>query len=381
MQAIGLNKKASALYVTFTPYHVFLATLLAGGRPRQLRQDLIVVADFTDAQFLIKALRTWDENSFTDIRLLPGAYGLRRKGMRQLAYAANIPRIRRSVSKLVVDEIYVFNDARPEAQAALHYGRTKNPNVIVTFVEDGLTAYGSHGRAPGSVFARLGAMALFGRFWEDVTVLGTSRWVNSVRATFPSFVRPELKRYPIRPVVDPSGLPGRLAQHVMRCLGATCFRSEDLGKLEVVVAITQSSVARAVPDYAQAVTQCISDIADAGLRVAVKYHPREPLGDYLNLGQDRRIMQLPKMLPIELIYALAGERLRVVIGDLSNALLTARWLCPRASVLTLAQAFGYVDPPLMETFSKLGIRCLGEAKDLQEAVRREVPSHAWGPQK
>lgn len=381
MQTIASSERASALYVTFTPYHVFLATVLAGARLRQLRQDLIVVSDFADAQFLVQALRTWDGNAFTEIHLLPGAYGVRKKILRQFAYAANIPRIRRTVSKLAIDEVYVFNDARPEAQAALHYARTQSPDLRVVFVEDGLTAYGSHGRSPGSMFARLGAMALFGRFWQDVTVLGTSRWVNSVGAIFPSCVRPELRRHPIRPVTDLSGLPERLARHVIRCLGGTCLRPEDFKELEVVVAITQSAVARAVPDYPQTVKRCISDVADAGLRVAVKYHPREPLGDYLNLGQDRRIVQLPKMLPIELIYALAGGRLRVVIGDLSNALLTARWLCPRASVLTLAPAFGYVDPPLMETFKKLGIRSLSETRDLLEAVRRDVPRHALGPQR
>lgn len=361
-------RETSTLYIAFTPYHVFLATILAGASKGPKGAELIVISDFADSEGFTGAIQTWAGNPFRHIHLFPGAYGLTRKAVRQLAYATTVPRLRRRISGLHADEVCVFNDARPEAQAALHGVRARNPGARIVFGEDGLTAYGSHRRAPAGMISKAACKALFGAFWKDVTVLGTSPWIEGVWALFPACVRAELRRHPVLPIPHQPEPLRSFAEHVLRSFVGKGTPLHDYSGLDVVVVITHSQVSSSLADYRTTVRGWILDLADAGWRVAMKYHPREPLGDYLQLAGDHRIVQLPRAIPIELVYAFAGEGLRVIVGDVSSALLSARWMCREASVLTLAPAFGYRDVPLMQVFRTVGIRGLKGPYELIRTV-------------
>jgi hypothetical protein len=87
---------------------------------------------------------------------------------------------------------------------------------------------------------------------------------------------------------------------------------------------------------------------------AISYHPNEKQKDLLD-AESQGMTLIDNAVPAELIYLAAGDRLRVIVGDIGTALLSARWLLPRARAVSLMRYLHFDDPPFAHTLAALGI--------------------------
>ena len=95
----------------------------------------------------------------------------------------------------------------------------------------------------------------------------------------------------------------------------------------------------------------------AGKTAAIKYHPRERRPGYLGLEEDERLYVIPPMVVFELLVLLLGEPAPLIVGDLSSALVSTRWLRPDVPVVAISHEQESADPGrgLERSFRALGI--------------------------
>jgi hypothetical protein len=227
-----------------------------------------------------------------------------------------------------------------------------------------MTAYASSVSRPLTTLEQAAGRLLFGRDWCGISVLGTSRLVARGVFVHPGLVRPELAHLPKTPIAREalfSPRMRRLAGEIARVSGAD---PDCVASVTAVLTATHSSIASRASDYRTQMHAMVELLLRDHETLAVKYHPRQAEPDYLGLARDRRIVLLPRGLPLECLYVLAAagadgrnesSTLRLVIGDVSTTLLSARWLVPDARVVSLGRPLGLLAPDVEALFSKLGI--------------------------
>ena len=181
------------VFITFTPYHILLSCAIAFDKHAQEENYLFVISDFDEAGALIKAMEGWSGCPFAEIESLPGVYGKASMFRRRFTVRRNIAAISKSVKEDKIDRVFVCHDERAEAQAALHFAKKGNKNTVGVYVEDGAGAYSSYRSTKRPLHKLLLGKLFYGPWWADVSVLGTSRWIDEVKAIFPQLVRPELR--------------------------------------------------------------------------------------------------------------------------------------------------------------------------------------------
>lgn len=347
----------SDVFVTHTAYHLLLALGIAHQRPGGNKQ-LILITDGPGLDVLSDLIREDPGSPFSTIHHLPGTGGSEPGLRSRLAVRGNVTSIRRLVGAERVERIYVFNDVRPESQAAVHHAKQRNPKAVAVYVEDGQAAYGSQ-RTVRRWWVRILGKLLYGRQWQDLSVYGSQPMIDEVVALFPDLIRNELRSKRICGL-EPQSVSGRpeIRSLCTRFLAAFQNTTDCLRLVDSVVLLAYTPDVRGNPHY-RAVIECLSESAAAhGHRLAIKHHPLDPAPHgSLSDWPDGTIL-LPQAVPIEVLYLLEGSHLRRVMGDFSTGLMTARWLLqPSTLVTSFGSLLGWQNPGLMAAFNQLAIQC------------------------
>ena len=353
------------LFIAFTPYHVLLAYAIARDEESSAENYLFVISDFRDVEPLIHFLEGWSRCPFAQIERLPGMYSQASNFRRRFTIRRNLTTIIESVTRHKVERVYIFHDGRPEAQAALHFANKGNKGAVGIYVEDGAGAYSSYESTKRPLHKLLLAKLFYGPWWQDVRVLGTSRWIDEVKAIFPRLVRPELRLKHVSSIPRHALLELRDQEWLYEYLKTLGVKIAGLNDLDAILIVAHSEFASQIPGYKQVTEDVLSMAKSQNLRLGIKYHPRESQDDFLSVNDTEGILVLPKSLPIELVYILTLEQIRFIIGDISTALLTAKWLLDNAMVVSIAPLLNQTDSQLFETFAELGIKIINNVREIK----------------
>ena len=357
------------IFIAFTPYHVLLSYAIALKEESSAENYLSVISDFSDVDPLIRSLKGWSRCPFAQIECLPGVYGQASMSRRRFTVRRNLTAITHFVSRQKFGRIYVFHDGRAEAQAALHFAKKGNKGTVGVYVEDGAGAYSSYGPTKRPLHKLLLGKLFYGLWWEDISVLGTSRWIDEVKAIFSQFVRPELRLKHVTSIPRYALLELRNQEWPHEYLKTLGVGIAELNNLDAVLIVEHSEFASRIPGYKQVIGEVLTVAKKQGLRLGVKYHPRELLGDFLSVGNTERMILLPQSLPIELLYIIALKQIRFVFGNISTSLLTAKWLLDDVAVLSVAPLIGQTGPQLLSVFHELDIKILNNVTEIEATVR------------
>lgn len=369
--------KECNIFLAFTPYHVLLAYCMAAKRQQSgERNVLFIISEFPEADTFADSLRVSKRNVFSDVVLLQGEYRKRsifvKIGMRK----KNAALIRDFVRKLRIHTVFVGNDQRVEAQAALYHAKRAWPQSKGVYVEDGTVAYPFAVPKKSMIRVLLGRV-IFGSWWQDIPVPGTSSWIDQTAAIFPSLVRPELKEKEVIPIEKECFLRIKEDPSFMRYIDALGISLGKLQAIDVLFVSHHSETEDRHPRYREVAKHVLAFVREKKLRLAVKYHPRELLGDFLSvrpLGGTRDFQQndallLPHAFPLELLYMFAEKPPKLIIGGVSSSLLTAIWLLGNASkVACLAPLYDYFDPSILEVFQKSNIQLVHTNEELEDII-------------
>ena len=97
--------------------------------------------------------------------------------------------------------LFVFNDARPETQAALRFLRERQPGLRTICLEDGSAMYSSAPASPrAGLMKRIGKRLAYGSEWLALDALGSSPLVDEVWMVLPEMAREELRHKALMPL-------------------------------------------------------------------------------------------------------------------------------------------------------------------------------------
>jgi hypothetical protein len=357
------------LFIALTPYHVLLAHAVAVDFGERDENVLVCLCDFGSADVLLRVIELDAGSPFSSVVCLPGVYAVKGTVKKALVVRNSCRSIDLLVARLRPHRIYVFNDRRPESQVALYRGKAASGAVGV-YVEDGANAYSSFSFGRRHGIDRFAQKLVFGPWREDVDVLGTSRWVEKVLVLFPELIRRELRNRPVDQIGVEALYQVRDAQWpywYSRVLGV---QAGVLTNVELLFLPSSPSGQRPrlLSQYTSVVAQLAAAARERGLKVAVKGSPGLLSGGFFHENAFPGAALLPHSLPAELIYILWAKRVRIVVGDFSTALLTARLLLPGAAVYSIAPLVGDEDPYLFEVFRRLNIRLVDDNEDILQLI-------------
>ena len=283
----------------------------------------------------------------------------------------NIRTMRRYVKDEEISRVYVFSTVVAENQAALYASKRANASAWGVYVENGGVAYNSNTVESRSHLRRFGGILAYGKWWEDVGVNGRSRWVDEVQVAMPELVRPELRSSKLTKLSPDTLL--RLRDHDLPYLylRALSMKSSDIEQLQAVLAVAYSpGVENDIVEYRHIVNELLGILSRRGIRVGVKYHPRERETDYLGLADRPGVVVLPRALPMELIFILAPRQLRFIFGDISTVLLDARWLLDNPTIVSFAPMLKLDERLIYSNFKAFGVELVDRVSDIDEILIR-----------
>jgi len=358
------------LFIAHTPYNVLLSCGIALEQEGSIENHLIVTRNFSGVGALLYSLKRWELSPFARIEGLPITYGRNGRFKKRFTIRKNIKMIARYVCRHSFGRVYVFNDMKPEAQAALHFAKKSNRNAVGVYVEDGTAAYHSYTVEKRPLYIVLLKKLFWGFWWDEIRIHGTSRWIDEAKAIFPHLLRPEIRSKHVTDISKHSLMELKNLIWPYEYLSRVGVTIDELNNnADVILIVAHSKFANKHSKYKEIVKDILDIITGINLRVAVKYHPRESMGNFLSLTNTKEIMIIPQYLPVELIYILLSEKIKCVIGDVSTSLLTAKWLLDSATIYSLASILGYTDLQLIKSFHKLGIKMLRAPIEIEKTPK------------
>jgi len=356
------------IFLAFTPYHALLAYAVAQSQ-KQCENILFVIAEFPEAETLSKALNNSSFEVFQNVVCLPGSHKGKNIVEKLFKRKKNALFLKKFISSYCIENVFVGNNSRIEAQAALYYAKCADSNCRGIYMEDGTAAYRSEFPAEKKVFTKFFCKLFFGLWWHDENILGVSPRIDICQVLFPEFVREELKVKKVVAIKKEDFLHIKNDRAFVEYFNSFHFSINDIQNIDVLLIGMHSDMEKKYPRLKEVMNVILTYIENKKLRFVVKYHPRELLGDFLLQENKKNVLVFPKAIPLELLYAFSCVPPKLIIGGHSTALLTARWIFSEAKIISTANLFEYYDQNIFETFKEKGINLVKSANDVETALK------------
>ncbi|KAF5431159.1 hypothetical protein C5S39_06275 [Candidatus Methanophagaceae archaeon] len=366
----------NSIYITHTPYHILVSCGLASVYDDSDEKYLIIVSDFKDAEIICKTITNWENNPFTESKLLGGRFYVKKNdvigGIRSAR--SNLKTLKRVLTERLnkASNTFIYHDGAPEGQI-LAYLNSKNGGTNI-YVEDGFVIYDNFIAPDLAFYKKIVMKMLWGRFHEHVRVHGTYKHVDKIMVFRPELIRHELVNKELI----------KIPREVLTCLKdrgliSALLKSYNIDQksldVNYIFIIPHSDFLienKLLKRYSNILNGLIPNLT----QVYVKYHPREVMGDFLKIQKFSNVTVLPQSLPIEVVFlALHDKEPRIVISDAFTTLLTAKYLLERTEVISLIGLIGLKNSYLETVFEKIGIlvpESIDDLKDLIDEGYKEV---------
>jgi hypothetical protein len=172
-------------------------------------------------------------------------------------------------------------------------------------------------------------------WWQQPSTIGASNWISEAVLAFPESAISALQQK------NCSALPENLQRNEFKQLAHLCLKEfdypvENLADASALVLLPHESVATD-----QTKNKLSYWLANQGAKISFKHHPRTLLldveGDKEAWFIPKEAIQVPAGIPMEVLLPLLQPSCQLA-GDVSTALLTAKWLRPELEVTAFATA-------------------------------------------
>lgn len=315
---------AKHLFLASTPFNVLTAAMVALELPSGDTAELGLIDQTDTTAAFRQALQDWQSSPFTRTDVLSGkTTGPDKRRQRQQSF----DRIRQRLNELQPDWIYTGNDRRIEFQFAMAHSSARG-----VYLDDGTYSY--LGRKThwlkDRVLDNLVKKLAYGWWWTQPPAIGASAWIDHSVLAFPESALPALKKRPCQPLPDNLQRP-EFAELARVCLGQT---DVAIDQLQGLLLLPHSSV---ISQHQRALGEWLDRCGDV---IGYKHHPRteQALTGSAQMTSlwhlPPRAVAVPASVPMEILLPLLSQHCKIA-GDVSTALLTAKWLRPELEVNAL----------------------------------------------
>ena len=368
------------LYWVGTPRHFLIAAALATAEVGHAIAHLLVTTSHEYHQDFRRLLDEWEERPFSRVDFLysrPQRY--RVAGLLQETVMSR--RIRTLARRHRFAEIRSFTLAL-HAQALLHDTMRRHPSTRRVALEDGGIWYNRQTMPIGigdcHGLRRLLRKIAYGRTMSANTASSIGAVVDQLYATRPELLRAELRSAKAVPL-EPGPVLGLRDTELpyLYCRVAGCTLNEIRGIDMLVVLSRSDGLDGPLAAYKSTVDDLLRVARRRGFnKIAVKYHPKEPVHDYMALRGRAGVVEVPRRLPAELLLVASAETLEYAIGDLSSALISAPWLLPGCRTLSFVDLVQKKAELRQDDLPAFGIETLSSVDGFDDILRgADGPGH------
>ncbi|MFC3680606.1 hypothetical protein [Bacterioplanoides pacificum] len=328
------------LFLASTPFNAIISALIAHSLPSSDRSRLWLIDQPTETSEFVKALHNWKNSPFELTEIVTHkARNLRQKINRK----HQLHQLATKARQFEATHLYTGNDRRIEFQYLM--ANQQHKNVTGHYIDDGTYTYigrDTHWLKDQIIDATLKKL-IYGCWWCQPETIGASAWVSHIHVAFPKEIVPALQKKIIH------DLPKGLNNDIFIDLAASCLDDPNTVRGIKTLAILPHESLRNSACYHR-LTEEINRSSNPG----IKDHPRNThtLSDI-----NEKASKIAADLPMEIILPILHPQCRI-IGDVSTALLTAKWLRPELNVV----AYADTSTPLSQLMNNLGIQVINEKR-------------------
>lgn len=324
---------AKHLFLASTPFNMLTAAMTAFELPEEDEAVLGLIDQPLQERNFVSALQQWTGSPFNQVVSLSNqAKGREKKQIRQQGFK----NIQVLLEQFPADCIYTGNDRRIEFQFAMHISSRSNPATKGVYIDDGtysyvgLTTHWFKDKVVDNLVKKLS----YGWWWKQPPNIGTSAWISTAILAFPDAAISALKQKNVQQLASNLNRI-EFTQLANLALSQESLETPHLSDIEALIMLPHSSVSD--PNSNNKLTYWLSS---QGAKIAFKHHPRTALADNVDgdkelWGLDQEAQQVPAGIPMEVLLPLLNARCKIA-GDVSTALLTAKWLRPELNVTAFA---------------------------------------------
>lgn len=315
---------AKVLYLPSTPLNVLVCAAVANARKDFEQAEVWLIDQKTvEENVYLQALQTWQNSPFDKVFALSGAA----KGKAKIAQRkTNFAWLAEQLERLQPEIIAVGSDRRVEFQFAMNFMRQKGKPAEGWYLDDGLYSYA--GRPHHWLKDGINSLAkklTYGSWWQEPKTVGASNWINQAWLYQPQQAHKLLKNKRLQKLETELFAADGLQEFGQLVTKQFGFDGGQLADIDVMLIISHPNNQLKMQKYAERVQKFVQQLTEQGKKVAIKYHPRQPGKDDLNLLIADSVVLIPAELAFEFIlpFLPAGAQ---IIGDVGTVLLTAKWL-------------------------------------------------------
>jgi|GEM_PF-3461588 len=322
--------KQNKILLASTFRHYFLGMTLAIKNINTDYHVIFIDQTHTDKQNPLLQFATANPQPFKSVTNLP----VREAGLNKRRYRLKCFSLLKDTIKLLQPtEICTGNDRRLEFQYAIQLAKKQNPNTIGSYIEDGTGTYIQQKEhdlgkylSDRYIDTPLKKMA-YGLWFEHPKSLGASHWIDKSYLTFPGIAPKEVRAIPFEQL-ESSQYKGKQALKILNQLSKYLgFMPDNKTQNITLLALPHHSIIKDMYGSVGQFTIVITTLLKKHENIYVKYHPRD-LHDPFELKAYCTI--LPTAVPAELFFATLN--ISHVIGDISTAMMSAKWIEPSCTV-------------------------------------------------
>jgi hypothetical protein len=355
------------LFLASTPLHILNSVAIASQTPDKQSCLWLIDQPNIDDNPYFDLLSDWQNSPFSDVRISQGHIkGTKAKLKNRKKVFADI---QSWVKANLPAQIFTGNDRRIEFQYAMHCTHQLNGEAKGVYMDEGTFTYVGR-QASASFSDRVIDNTLkkltYGFWWKNPPTIGGSAWITDIYAAFPNLVHPELEQkqlHALQPLHSDNPIIADFCALLVRHFGADV---ESIKKVSVILTLPHESIICRLKGYREAMEDVLNTLTNKGLKVGIKYHPRNTDPDILEAATQSNAIVIPHRIPFEAILPLLPANI-IIIGDLSSTLINSRWLRPSAQILSIKIPDAPLASEFESLFSQIGVASIS-ADLLTEAL-------------
>jgi len=323
------------LFLASTAFNIITASMVANNLPTSDKAILWLIDQPHETSNFINVVLLWKNSPFEEIRIVSHkAKTILAKKNRRKTLKLLVPQL----DLVKPNHIYTGNDRRIEFQFLMH--KTRHTRTIGHYIDDGTYSYiGKKSRWFGeSKINNILKKITYGNWWQEPETIGASKWIEYCHLAFPELAVEALKQK--KNIALPKNLTDKSFVDLTLLLTDGDI---EFNKIDRVAILPHSSVANDL------ITEAILLKAAEGSHPALKNHPRN-----LEIKHSANsLFKLDRSIPMEVYLTMLSSEC-LIIGDVSTALLTTKWLRPDLNVI----AFYKTESKLLKLMKKVGIKTI-----------------------
>lgn len=355
----------SVLYLPSTPLNILLSIAHAAAFQSSQKAHLVLIDQKQiEDNLYFQVLKS--SGLFSEVAILPGnAKGKGKLVERKQSFA----NLQKWSSLWKPELIMVGSDRRVEFQYLMNH--LQGIGCQGGYLDDGLYSYAGKPAVwyKDTVNALLKKLS-YGFWWDEPATVGASKWIDQAWLFQPDEVVEELKAKELHYLnleFFQNTKFKKISEMICGQGGLNHETLERLKDIELIVLIPHPNNIQKMEGYKDKLMVFLDSVTLEGLKVAVKYHPREQQDDSLGLNSCYGALILPKTLAFEFILPFAKKQ-SLIVGDVGTALLTAQWLRPDLSVFAVLSEGDKFQSSFVDLYARLGVQRVSDFTKLTAII-------------